>query len=183
MSKSNWNYLNVYTLCLDCRNATKPWVCPWAENATPVKGWRAKKTVVGNSYTYDSYLVTDCPLFHRDGHRGGQEQDLFGAKERISLDDQDTVNLAEAICERAVEDWFGLERGKLEYANVTGTRVWRNELIEFFFSEWFTVLLGSFTERPAQQIREMIGVTEDMNPKTGVTHRRVKRRNTQQAEC
>lgn len=152
------------TLCFDCGNATNPDVCPWVRDGTPVQGWTAKPTVIGRSYKFDSYRVEGCPLFWRDGHSGGLVEDLFGRKRRVTIDGDDSIKLAAAICARAVEDWKFLGYGALKSVPYYGDRLYREELIEFFFSPWFEKLLGSFSERTPEQIRRYIHITDDMRP-------------------
>ena len=153
------------TLCWDCKNSTKPWNCPWVENFTPVKGWVAIPTNVGRFYNYDSYRVITCPKFVRSSFNGGLVEDTFGRSDPIDLDDTGTANLAEAIVERAVEDWKFLEYGLLDDIVFCGGRIFKSELLEFFFSEWFEQLLESFTERTPSNIRRYLKITDDMRPK------------------
>lgn len=65
-----------YTKCWNCANATRPDKCPWVESFTPVPGWTATPTrlMTESPQPYDSYLITDCPLFERDAYRGGQKK-------------------------------------------------------------------------------------------------------------
>lgn len=155
----------TFTLCLDCGNSTNPDACPWVRDGTPVQDWEATPTVVGRGYTYESYHVTECPSFWRDAHSGGQEWNIFGRKpEKTKVDESDGVKLASAICVRAVEDWKALGNGAIEFASVGGQKVTRKEMLEFFFSPWFELLLGSFSQRTPKQIRTYIGIEEDMRP-------------------
>lgn len=158
------------TRCLDCGNATNPDVCPWVRDFTPVPGWEAEPTVIGKAYSFTSYLVSYCPLFWRDAHKAGLEEDVFGRKRRVTIDDDDTVKLASAICTRAVEDWKFLQYGALRSVPYYGDRLYRDEIIEFFFSEWFSRLLECFSYRTPEQIRKYIGITEGMRPKEGVRY-------------
>ena len=61
------------SLCWDCANATRPDVCPWVEDFTPVDGWDAEPTICHEhaEQPYESYRVRNCPLFERDAIRGG----------------------------------------------------------------------------------------------------------------
>ena len=155
----------VQTLCWDCKNSTKPHICPWARDFTPVNGWNAKETHIGGAYQYDSYLVMDCPLFVRGAFNGGLVEDIFGEKEPFHIDDQDTVNLAEAIIERQIEDWRFLECGKIDNINFCGSKLKKSDCIEFFFSDWFEHLLSSFSSRSPEEIRSYIGMPEYLRPK------------------
>lgn len=152
------------TLCWECENSIKPHVCPWVRDYTPVKGWEAKPTHIGGAYQYDSYIVTNCPLFKRDAFNGGMVADVFLKHPRIEIDDQDVVNIAEAIIERQIEDWRFLECGRLDNITFCGGRIKREHCLEFFFSPWFEQLLASFSERTPQEIRSFIGIYEYMRP-------------------
>ena len=154
-----------HTLCWDCKNSTKPWNCPWVDNFTPVKGWIAIPTHVGKYYQYDSFRVIECPKFKRSSFCGGLVEDTFSEKEPSQIDDKGCVALAEAIVERAVEDWKFLEYGALEEIVFCGGRIFKSEILEFFFSEWFEHLLESFTEYTPQQIRRYLKIRNDMRPK------------------
>ena len=154
-----------FTKCWTCGNATNLNACPWARDGTPVDGWEATPTVIGRGYTYESFYVAECPLFWRDAHKGGREWNVFGRKpKQPTLDNDDSVSLASAICVKAVEDWKALGNGAIEFNTVDGQKVTRKELLEFFFSRWFEMLLGSFSQRTPKQIRTYIGITEDMRP-------------------
>ena len=148
------------TLCWDCKNANKPHICPWFRDYTPVEGWNAKKTYIGGVSQYDSYLVMDCPLFVRGSFNGGLVEDTFGTPEHFNLDDQDTVNLAEAIIERQIDDWRFLKCGKVDNVDYCGNKLRKKDCLEFFFSDWFEFLLSSFSSLSAQEIRDYIGITE-----------------------
>lgn len=160
-----------YSKCFDCGNATNPDACPWVRDFTPVPGWEADETTVGRTHTFQSFRVRECPLFWRDAHKAGLEEDVFGRKRHVTIDGEDTVKLASAICTRAVEDWKFLQYGALQSIPYYGDRIYRDEIIEFFFSEWFTRLLGCFSQRTPAQIRKAIGITEDMRPEVKSNHR------------
>ena len=143
MNKHGKNNGSKQTLCWDCKNCTSPDVCPWVRDFTPVPGWKAKL----NSFReYDSYLVIECPLFKRGAYHGGTEENLLIAKEHISIYDNDTEKLAEAIIERYVEDWKFLEYGELDGVRFCGGKLSRNKIVSFFTSEWFADLLASFSD-------------------------------------
>ena len=58
-----------HTLCWDCHHATNPdRVCPWSACLQPVPGWTAIPT---HNKDFESYIVTDCPLFERDAQNNG----------------------------------------------------------------------------------------------------------------
>lgn len=137
MSKSGANSMD-WSLCWDCRNATRPMVCSWARDFTPVKGWKATPTRIGNYCPYESYLVRECPLFQRGSYKGGLVEDSFSPKEPpTELDNKDMKNLACVIIERAVDDWKALDYGKLKDLYHVGGRAKRKELMEFFWSYTF----------------------------------------------
>lgn len=60
------NIFKDVTICWFCKNSTGN--CSWSKNFTPVKNWKAKKTVlIGNRFLKDSYLISDCPEFTYKG--------------------------------------------------------------------------------------------------------------------
>lgn len=157
------------TLCWDCKNATGPNECPWARDGSPVRGWTTIPTTLkipGCPEPIKSFHVIDCPRFDRDSFRGGLDEVVFGKKRKpTKLDDKDIVNVAEAICERAVRDWILLDYGQLRTVGTDGsTFIDRYSLLEFFFSRWFETLLESFSYHSPDQIRRYIHITPDMNP-------------------
>lgn len=160
------NNNNTPTLCWDCRNSTKPYGCPWAGNLIPVKGWKAEKTKLSSRFhPFESYLVTECPLFCRDGFGGGHTENLFSCKrEKTQIDDADAMNLAAAIIERQIEDWKFLDYGKLNNITFCGSRIRKKDCVEFFFSPWFETLLAAVTEITPDEVRKAIGVPEYLRP-------------------
>lgn len=159
------------TLCWDCRNATDKDKCPWAGKSIPVPGWVAthnKLKVVGKGGdAVDSYHVTSCPLFDRDSFNGCLDEVVFGKKRKpAKLDDKDIVNIAEAICERAVRDWMLIDYGQLRTVHTDGdSPIDRRALLEFFFSRWFETLLEAFSYHSPDQIRRYLRITNDMRPR------------------
>lgn len=84
------------TLCWDCANAINPKVCCWCAELKPVPGWDAEPTIKQECFEpFESFLVKNCPLFVRDGERGGTRKfKLVGvplSKEDIKglLEDED----------------------------------------------------------------------------------------------
>lgn len=68
MSKNRYDF----TLCWDCANATNV-NCPWVGKSEPVPGWKARHTTIRERGQYiKSYRVESCPMFRRDGEKGGQ---------------------------------------------------------------------------------------------------------------
>ena len=56
------------TLCWGCKNSLGG--CVWAKRAKPVDGWEAEPTkILGDGYSYGSFLVKDCPEFIPDDRR------------------------------------------------------------------------------------------------------------------
>lgn len=146
------------SLCWDCANATRPWRCPWVSKFQDVPGWVARKTTVRGTPPYKSRKVNACPLFERDAYCGGLTVDVCNQRKAI-IDESDTRWIAEAIVERAVEDWRELECGnKAAVYSSDGKRVKRDEVVDFFHSKWCAVLLQSFTRYTPAQIRKFIGV-------------------------
>lgn len=54
-------------ICFDCQNATGK--CSWSRNFTPVQGWYAELSVLGNEHPIVTYHVMECQLFVRDKPR------------------------------------------------------------------------------------------------------------------
>ena len=153
--KTDGNY--EQTLCFDCKNATRPWKCPWVAKYAPVPGWLAEKTqLCKRSSPYDSYYVKACPRFKRDSYCGGTVN--HPETGRVYVDPKDVSSIAEAICEQAVADWIAIDYGNLSSLKVSGSTVKRDKMLEFFFSAWFAQLLESFTEYTPQQIRRSIRI-------------------------
>lgn len=139
---SNLGKNSPQTLCWDCENSTKPHICPWARDATPVKGWVAKPTRLGGSYPMDSYRVIDCPLFKRDSFDGGVTRNAFVTHDPVRIDLEDVKTLACAIIERYTEDWKALDYGDLKDLVIGGAHIYRHDVLRFFASQWFGDLLA-----------------------------------------
>ena len=58
-----------FTLCWDCERAIGG--CSWVDDFIPVKGWFADTIKPSPTKPSVTYLVKDCPLFVRDGYKGG----------------------------------------------------------------------------------------------------------------
>lgn len=133
-----------FSICWDCKNSTKPHICPWARDFTPVKGWKAAPTKIKafGGGIIDTYIVRECPLFSRDSFGGGKVENTFtGKTEHIEIDDDDLKTLACAIIERYVEDWKQLDYGRLRDLCIGSERVYRDHVLKFFASQWFYDLL------------------------------------------
>lgn len=140
-------------ICWFCENATKPWKCPWADRFKEIPGWEAEPTVIknrvrGKPVTTSSFKITYCPLFS-PGNEG--EPERYPLKFNIS-------DLQGEILAQAVRDWNSIEQGKLKYAASSDGYVYREELLKFFWSEWFETLVEHCTEYTPQQIRDFIHV-------------------------
>lgn len=79
--------------------------------------------------------------------------------ERISLDESDVRTLSREILATAVKDWKqGLECGAKRYGLISGASIDRDELLEFFFSDYFKLLCSMATQRSPKQIRRALGI-------------------------
>lgn len=137
------NHNVIPSLCLDCQNSTRPDICSWARDFTPVKGWNAVPTRHGGFAPFDSYRVISCPKFKRGSLSGGTAKDIFcGKQEPTKIDDEGAKNLASAIICRYVEDWKYLEYGALDNLYFCGEQLYRSSILQFFASQWFEDLLG-----------------------------------------
>ena len=158
------------TLCWDCAYATDVCKCPWVGEGKPVDGWWARPkqirmiTGIGNgqskTYLTDTYTVIMCPLFKRDGWRGGLYKHEDG--KRTSLKEAspgDLSALAAAIIMRQVEDWRTLQNGAMDSAVALGGNVVkRDEVISFFNSKYFEGLLSCVSTVNPQDAREVLGI-------------------------
>ena len=155
------------TLCWDCKNATNINKCPWACNNTPVDGWWARPTQVRMYHGYDhrmedSFCVIMCPLFERDGWRGGiYQHDCVGKKTLKDTSPDDIRALAAAIIHQQIDDWEALDRGKHAKAIPLGGKVVSSvEVVKFFNSAWFASLLSAVSETPPSVVRKILGVPD-----------------------
>ena len=158
------------TLCWDCALATEAGKCPWVGDGEPVDGWWARPKQIrmmvgkgdGTSATYltDTYTVIMCPLFKRDGWRGGIFKHDCGS--HVSLKDaepSDLSALAAAIIMRQVEDWKTLQFGAVDSAvALGGNRVKRGDVIQFFNSKYFEELLSCVSTVNPQDAREVLRI-------------------------
>lgn len=153
------------TLCWDCKNATDINKCPWACNNTPVDGWWARPTTLkmfrGSTPNIErSYCVIMCPLFERDGWRGGiYKHDTLTKQVLEDVTNEDIRAIAAAIINQQIEDWEILGRGKRAKAIPLGGKVVNtSESVKFFNSKWFATLLAVVSESSPEEVREMLGV-------------------------
>lgn len=151
------------SLCWDCANATRPWRCPWVEDGTTIEGWRATPSLIGkrSGYPYRSYCVIACPKFIRDSYCGGILADEEHNHKMPRIDNGDLRALAEAIVERAIIDWDTLDRGRLKSIKSDGQVIHLNKVLGFFFSDWFGELLGTFSQRTPEWVRQQIGIPDE----------------------
>lgn len=149
------------SLCWDCANATRPWNCQWVRSGKPVNGWIARKTIVNKKWhPAESYHVLTCPKFVRDSQLGGMENDEE-AKHKVELSGHCVDSIAEAIVQRAVEDWIALCYGDMSRrSHVDGYAVERREVLEFFYTDWCKELLESFTDYTPADLRRFLHMEE-----------------------
>lgn len=74
---------------------------------------------------------------------------------------RDVFDLAYVTLERAIEDWKALDYGRRAEVMVDKELVGRNEVVEFFFSKWFEILLAATMPYTPKQIRKLIRMPED----------------------
>lgn len=88
-------------------------------------------------------------------------------KPRTFASDRDLFlhDIACATLERAIRDWQELEYGALSAAvtNDNGL-VYRHELIKFFYSKWFDILVANVTDYHGDELREVLKVTKWNRP-------------------
>ena len=77
---------------------------------------------------------------------------------KISLDYSDVRSLTRSIIIRAVLDWGLLKHGEKVYTITDGDGIYRNDLLEFFYSDRFKLFCLNATERSPEQIRRAIGL-------------------------
>ena len=77
------------------------------------------------------------------------------------LDNSDVRTLSREIIISAVKDWDALGRGAKKYAVVAGVTVDREELVDFFYSEFFNELVKASTSRSPKEVRRAIGLYAD----------------------
>lgn len=75
---------------------------------------------------------------------------------------RDVFDLAYVILERAVEDWKALDYGRRSEVIVDKELVERDEVVEFFFSKWFEILLNATLPYTPAQIRRYIHMPENI---------------------
>ena len=149
------------SLCFDCEKATDPTACPWVARFSPIPGWVATPTKTGSRlWPVDSFHIEYCPLFKRDACAGGMFWD-DDAKAR-EFPEGSVAALALQIINRAVLDWKLLKFGKRVYYYTSGETIYRYDLLEFFFSDYFEELLKFVSERSPAQVRESLGITDNM---------------------
>lgn len=80
---------------------------------------------------------------------------------RLLSPERDVIDLAYGVLERAVEDWKALEYGRKESAMIEkGAWVERSEVVEFFFSKWFSRLCEPLHYSP-EEIRKALNIPEE----------------------
>ena len=169
MSKPK-NNVGTCSLCWDCANATNPDKCPWVGDGEPVDGWWARKDKIKFSFAdwdgkiktkmTDTYCVIMCPLFERDAWRGGlHKHDIPTTPVLKYATAKDLRSLAAAIIYRQVVDWERLGRGEHKrIADTNGRYTKREDVVDFFNSEWFEQLLACVSTTSAEDCRKALGI-------------------------
>lgn len=62
------------TLCWSCGRFSGR--CSWSANFEPVKGWKARKDILGRQYGDEmvTYTVDQCPLYEKDSEEDGNRR-------------------------------------------------------------------------------------------------------------
>ena len=160
------NSLVSPTLCWDCAKATDEDACPWVKDNTPIPDWQAIDHRVAGRNGYNSFRITQCPLFYRDSYFGGKDW-RWGRPPKVKLEDSDTIEIAASVIEQAVSDWKTLRSIGVEEFRITGQYIKQKELIAFFNSRWFEQLLAIVTEVEPSKVRVALGV-QTLEQKGGV---------------
>lgn len=99
-----------------------------------------------------------------DGSVDFRSRDMADKAERrqrvLDQPHRDVLDLSFLILERAVEDWKALDRGARKEVMVDKEIVEREEVVKFFFSDWFKELCVPTGYTP-KQIRRFIQMPED----------------------
>lgn len=62
------------TICWNCKKSSGK--CSWSADFTPVDGWDAAPTIIGEDYApVDSFLVKSCPQFEKNARKGDKQND------------------------------------------------------------------------------------------------------------
>lgn len=160
------------TLCWDCANSTDINACPWASEGKPVDGWwalprkqkyriEATQFLPARTRIEDTYCVIMCPLFKRDAYRAGLSPLKEEHTDINDASDLDLRRIAAAVITQAVLDWERLERGKFKKTiTAEGSTVKAINLIEWFNSPEFAVMLSAVSHFTPKQIREKLEVPD-----------------------
>ena len=150
------------------------WRCPLFERDA-AKGGREKvalggetndKKHGGNKHSSASavYRMAITPDSGRVGNSNRPVADSQNGGTRVlnpPPNDREILNLAYGILEGAVDDWKALDYGRKAEAMVErGEFVKREDMVEFFFSRWFTQLCEPLHYSP-EEIREALNIPPD----------------------
>ena len=124
------------------------------------KGMRGGKPCTSSAV----YRMAVTPCVGSLGHSNRAVADCKDGGTRILKpppNDREILNLAYGILESAVEDWKALDYGRKAEAMVErGEFVKREDMVEFFFSHWFTQLCEPLHYSP-EEIREALYIPPD----------------------
>ena len=155
-------------------NSFHVWRCPLFERDA-AKGGREKvalggetndKKPGGNKPSSASavYRMAITPDSGRVGNSNRPVADSQNGGTRVlnpPPNDREILNLAYGILEGAVDDWKALDYGRKAEAMVErGEFVKREDMVEFFFSRWFTQLCEPLHYSP-EEIREALNIPPD----------------------
>ena len=155
-------------------NSFHVWRCPLFERDA-AKGGREKvalggetndKKPGGNKPSSASavYRMAITPDSGRVGNSNRPVADSQNGGTRVlnpPPNDREILNLAYGILEGAVDDWKALDYGRKAEAMVErGEFVKRENMVEFFFSRWFTQLCEPLHYSP-EEIREALNIPPD----------------------
>lgn len=79
----------------------------------------------------------------------------------IHLDETDVRTLSREIIALAVREWkTGLHSGEKKYGLLNSIPINRDDLLEFFYSDYFGLLCAMATQWSPKQIRKGLGMTQ-----------------------
>lgn len=155
-------------------NSFHVWRCPLFERDA-AKGGREKVALGGEtndkkhggnkpSSASAVYRMAITPDSGRVGNSNRPVADSQNGGTRVlnpPPNDREILDLAYGILEGAVDDWKALDYGRKAEAMVErGEFVKREDMVEFFFSRWFTQLCEPLHYSP-EEIREALNIPPD----------------------
>lgn len=157
------------TLCWDCKHSTDINRCPWIRDCTPVDGWWARSKVIryriyppdAPAYTREteSYCVICCPKFERESFGAGLVPLEKKHTQYKDAQNADIKALCAAIITQAIMDWRKLDNGRFAKALAAdGNTIKREEVIQFFYSNYFEEMLDAVSSLTPKQVREELGI-------------------------